>query len=77
MKQIELGCGATCSQIGYGCMSLEPSIYKMDDPNFSDNDALKVLRRARELGVTMFDSSFVYGFGHNETLLGKFLKGIV
>jgi len=72
MKQAKLG-GVTCSQLGYGCMSLSPVIYKVDDANFSDEDALKVLRRARELGVTHFDSAFVYGLGHNETLLGKWI----
>ena len=75
MKQAKLGCGVTCSQLGYGCMSLSPAIYKTDKSDYTDDDALKVLRRARELGVTMFDSAFIYGFGHNEKLMGKFLKG--
>ena len=30
--------------------------------------------RALEVGVNFFDSADIYGFGHNETLIGKFLQ---
>jgi aryl-alcohol dehydrogenase-like predicted oxidoreductase len=36
--------------------------------------AAAVLRRALELGVTMFDTAALYGFGANETLVGRVLR---
>ena len=36
--------------------------------------AEQLLRRALELGVTMFDTAALYGFGANETLVGRVLK---
>ncbi|MDC0116203.1 aldo/keto reductase [Octadecabacter sp.] len=39
----------------------------------NDEDSLKVLHRAVDLGVTFFDTADMYGSGHNEELLGKFL----
>ena len=73
MQKAKLG-NMTCSKLGFGCMSLTPTFYKLDKQDFSEEDALKILQKARELGVTHFDSAFVYGMGKNEELLGKFLK---
>jgi len=36
-----------------------------------DNDSLKALRRAVDLGVNFFDTADVYGDGHSERLLAK------
>ncbi len=36
-----------------------------------DEESLRVLHRARELGVNFFDTADVYGFGHSEELLGR------
>ena len=36
-----------------------------------DAESLRVLPRARELGVNFFDTADVYGFGHSEELLGQ------
>ena len=33
----------------------------------------KVLKRVLELGITHLDTALIYGYGHNETLLGKVL----
>ena len=56
--------------IGLGCMVL-PAFY---GPG-SEEDAIAVLHRAAEVGVTLLDSSDLYGFGKNEELLGRALKG--
>lgn len=58
------------SRLGYGAMGLS-SVYGAAD----DAESLKTLERAVELGITFFDTADVYGQGHNETLLGRFLKG--
>jgi aryl-alcohol dehydrogenase-like predicted oxidoreductase len=39
-----------------------------------DDESLKVLARAYELGCTFWDTAAVYGMGHNEELIGRFLK---
>ena len=40
----------------------------------NDEDSLKVLAKAVELGCTFWDTAQVYGQGHNETLIGRFLS---
>ncbi len=71
MRKRELGrSGITVSEIGFGCMGMS-EFYGPSD----DEASRKTLARAVELGVTFFDTADMYGFGHNETLLGGFLKG--
>src|SRR6516164_9818793 len=56
--------------IGLGCMSLSGVYGKSDDA-----EAIRVVHHAIDRGVTFLDSSDMYGWGHNETLLGKALTG--
>src|SRR5438132_11821652 len=62
--------GPEVSAIGLGCMSLSGVYGKSDD-----EAGIRLIRRAIELGVDHFDSSDMYGWGHNEELLGRALKG--
>ena len=39
-----------------------------------DAQSHRTMARALELGVNFFDSADIYGSGHNETLIGQFLK---
>ena len=39
-----------------------------------DAQSHSTMARALELGVNFFDSADIYGSGHNETLIGQFLK---
>lgn len=41
----------------------------------NDEESIKTIHRALDLGVTMLDTADTYGNGHNEELLGKALKG--
>jgi len=69
MKQRQLG-PYTVSAIGLGCMNLS---HAYGAPPASEvGEAL--LHRALDLGVTMFDTAALYGFGTNELLVGKALK---
>ena len=56
--------------IGLGCMSLSGTYGKSDDA-----ESIRVVHHAIDRGVNFLDSSDMYGWGHNETLLGKALAG--
>jgi aryl-alcohol dehydrogenase-like predicted oxidoreductase len=62
--------GPEVSAIGIGCMSLSGVYGKSDD---AAGEAL--IRHALDLGVDHLDSSDMYGWGQNEELLGRALKG--
>lgn len=55
--------------IGLGCMNLSHA-YGTPPPK---EDAVRLLERALELGVTVFDTAALYGFGANESLVGPVL----
>jgi len=56
--------------IGLGCMSLSGAYGKSDDA-----EGIRVVQHAVDRGITFLDSSDMYGWGHNESLLGKALAG--
>jgi aryl-alcohol dehydrogenase-like predicted oxidoreductase len=58
------------SAIGLGCMGLS-GVYGPAD----DNESLTLIQNAIDLGVNHLDSSDMYGWGHNETLIGRALQG--
>ena len=58
--------------IGLGCMNLSHA-YGTPPPR---EQAVAVLERAIELGITHFDSATLYGFGRNEALVGPVLKPV-
>ena len=62
--------GIEVSAIGLGCMSLS-GVYGTSD----DNVGIAVIHEALDRGITLLDSSDMYGFGHNEELVGKAIKG--
>jgi aryl-alcohol dehydrogenase-like predicted oxidoreductase len=72
LKTIALGTqGLMVSKLGLGCMNL--SMGYSSPP--TEREALRVLRRAVELGVTFFDTAEMYGPFRNEILVGKGLHG--
>jgi aryl-alcohol dehydrogenase-like predicted oxidoreductase len=62
--------GPEVSAIGLGCMSLS-GVYGTSE----DRAGIALIHRAIDLGVDHFDSSDMYGWGQNEELLGRALKG--
>lgn len=70
MKQITLGHSAlTVTAEGYGCMGLS----EFYGPT-SENDAEQILHSVIDNGVNFLDTADIYGYGHNEKLLGKVLQ---
>ncbi len=71
MDQRSLGrSGLSVSAIGLGCMGMS-EFYGPSD----DEQSLATLAAALDLGINFFDTADMYGVGHNERLLGRFLKG--
>ena len=68
MQQRQIG-PFKVSAISLGCMNLSHA-YGAPPPAEA---AERLLLRALDLGVTMFDTAALYGFGTNETLIGKVL----
>ena len=58
------------SAIGLGCMSMSGVYGKGDDA-----ESIAVVHKALDLGVNFLDSSDMYGWGQNEELLGRAIKG--
>jgi aryl-alcohol dehydrogenase-like predicted oxidoreductase len=71
MKTRKLGNELTVSAIGLGCMGMSYAYGGQDE-----QDAIKTLHRAVEIGVTFFDTAEVYGPFENEKLVGKALKDV-
>ncbi len=58
------------SPLGLGCFSMS-GIYGAQD----DGECILTIQRAIELGINFLDTSSNYGKGHNQTLIGRAIKG--
>jgi aryl-alcohol dehydrogenase-like predicted oxidoreductase len=56
--------------IGLGCMSLS-GVYGASD----DRAGVELIREALDRGITLLDTSDMYGWGHNEKLVGEAIAG--
>lgn len=63
--------GISVSAIGLGCMGLS----EFYGPPAQESEAIHLLHRAVDLGITHFDTAEIYGQGRNEQLLGKAFTG--
>ncbi len=62
--------GPSVSAVGLGCMSLS-GVYGAAD----DGESERLIQHAIGIGVDHLDSSDMYGWGHNEEVIGRALKG--
>lgn len=70
MEQRHIGKnGPLVSAIGLGCMGMSMGYGKGKDA-----ESIATLKRAIDLGVTLIDTADMYGWGHNEELIGNILK---
>jgi len=68
MNQRPLGrTGLQVSEIGYGAWGIGQSMWLGAD----DDESLRALNRAVDLGVRMIDTALAYGDGHSEQLVGQ------
>lgn len=68
MRTIRLGSGSVrTSALGFGCVSLTT--------HHDERDAMRVLERAFDQGITHFDVARMYGMGRAEGILGRFVAG--
>ena len=71
MEQRTLGnSGLAVGAIGLGCMGMSEFYGATDEAQSQDT-----LAAALDAGITLFDSADIYGSGHNEELLGRFVRG--
>ena len=71
MEKRKLGTqGLVVSALGLGCMGMS----EFYGPENND-ESIRTIHRAIDLGVTFFDTADMYGVGRNEQLVGKALKG--
>ncbi|MEU4602732.1 aldo/keto reductase [Kribbella sp. NPDC023972] len=74
--------GIEVSPVGFGCWAIGGPFTRAgnDEPlgwgEVDDDESVRAIRRAVELGVTFFDTADVYGAGHSERVLGKALAGM-
>jgi aryl-alcohol dehydrogenase-like predicted oxidoreductase len=71
MKKRSLGTqGLEVTSLGYGAMG-STSFYGPSDVQ----EGIRTIQRAHELGVDFFDTAELYGWGENEKLVGKAVRG--
>jgi aryl-alcohol dehydrogenase-like predicted oxidoreductase len=71
--------GIQVSPLGLGCWAIGGPFWRGETPagwgEVDDDESIRAIHRALDLGVTFLDTSDVYGAGHSERVLGRALKG--
>ncbi len=67
------------SALGMGCWAIGGPFYYGGKPdgwgNIDDEESVKAIQTALDLGINFFDTADAYGVGHSEEVLGKALAG--
>lgn len=72
--------GIEVSALGMGCWAIGGPFWNGETPlgwgEVDDEESLRAIQRALDLGVTFFDTANVYGAGHSERVLALAFKGM-
>lgn len=67
------------SALGMGCWAIGGPFWQGKTPlgwgEVDDDESIRAIHRAMELGITFFDTADVYGAGHSERVLARAFKG--
>jgi aryl-alcohol dehydrogenase-like predicted oxidoreductase len=72
MRYLDLDTAKKVSKIGLGTWQFGSREWGYGDA-YAGSEAKAIVRRAVELGVTLFDTAEIYGFGRSERILGEAL----
>ena len=72
MRYLGVDTAKKISKIGLGTWQFGSREWGYGEP-YADQVAQAIVRRALELGVTLFDTAEIYGFGRSERILGQAL----
>jgi aryl-alcohol dehydrogenase-like predicted oxidoreductase len=71
--------GIEVSALGFGCWAIGGPAWRGGTPigwgEVDDNESIRALQHALDLGITFFDTADVYGAGHSEKIVGQALAG--
>lgn len=74
MRKTQFVDGFPVSAIGLGCSSMSYGYQPLENEQRDDEESVRVIHRAVDLGIDLFDTADVYGPFSNEELLGRALK---
>ena len=72
MRYLDIGTTPTISKIGLGTWQFGAREWGYGE-DYAGQQARDIVRRALDLGVTLFDTAEMYGFGRSERILGEAL----
>jgi aryl-alcohol dehydrogenase-like predicted oxidoreductase len=71
--------GIEVSALGIGCWAIGGPIYREGKQSgwgeIDDDESIRAIHRALEMGITFLDTADIYGAGHSERVLAKALEG--
>ncbi len=73
MKYVEVG-GARMSAIGLGTWQFGSREWGYGT-EYAEREAVAIVHRALDVGITLFDTAEIYAFGRSERILGRALAG--
>src|SRR5258708_3364045 len=68
--------GLAITRVGFGAWAAGGGGWSFGWGPQDDQDSLAAMRRAIERGVNWIDTAAVYGLGHSEEVVGRFLRGL-
>jgi predicted oxidoreductase len=71
MKYVDVA-GARVSAVGLGTWQFGSTEWGYG-ADYSEREAGAIVQRALDVGITLFDTAEIYGFGRSERILGKAL----